>query len=206
VNRSRPRIVAALLVALLGLLVGAAVGCAAPGGILSGIWDELSGEPSGPSPEAALYASEGRLAEAVREVEIARRRRPDDPELLAQAADLYLRVDAPRRALAALEQATRLSPEDAALWERYAAVAELCRDVEGAYVGYRRVLALDEDRAPALAGFARTARSLGILDEAKRAERRLRKLPPVAAPPMASPWVGGSPTAAPPPAGGAAAP
>jgi predicted Zn-dependent protease len=184
------------VIAFLGAFLGAAVGCAAPGGILGGIWERFSDEDSSPSLEAAIYADQGRMAEAVREVEIALRRRPDDPALLAQAADLYLRADAPRRALAALEHATFVRPGDADVWERYAAVAERCRDVEGAYVGYRRALALDEDRAVALAGFARTARSLGILDEAKQAERRLQKLPAVGAPPAAD-QVGSPPAATP---------
>jgi predicted Zn-dependent protease len=196
VGRPRPRVLDALLIAVAGAFLGAAVGCAAPGGILGGIWDDLAGEDSTPSLEAATYADQGRLAEAVREAEIALRRRPDDPALLAQAADLYLRVDAPRRALAVLEHATFVRPGDPEVWERYAAVAEHCRDVESAYVGYRRALALDEDRAVALAGFARTARSLGILDEAKQAERRLQKLPAVGAPPAAA-QVGSPPATAP---------
>jgi cytochrome c-type biogenesis protein CcmH/NrfG len=144
-------------------------------------------QPQDPGAAAAAYAAQGRLAEAVREAEIALRTHPRDVRLLRQTADLYLRIGAPAKAASALEAATRAAPADVDVWLAYAEVETGRGMVDSAYVAYRQAVRLAPENRRALAGFAGAAERAGILDEAKQARRRLQSsLAPVDIPPVAA--------------------
>ena len=119
-------------------------------------------EATHPGAVAATYAESGRWVEAAREIEIALRRHPADPELLLQAAAIYEQLGASTQAAAALEAATRSAPRDPAVWAAWAAFEERRGRVDSAYVAWRRAYALAPTDPAVAASFGRAAERAGL--------------------------------------------
>jgi Flp pilus assembly protein TadD len=142
---------AALLLPLLGL--GA---CAGPG-------------PRDPALPAETYLDAGRLGEAAREIELAVRAHPEDPELRQTAARINAKAGYLDRAVGHLEAALEKAPRDP---ETSILLGEIeqRRDKPGeAYVAFRRAAQLAPDDPRAVGGLALTAEALGFDKEARDA-------------------------------------
>ena len=145
------------------LALAAAVACAAPA-------------PRGPGAVAAEYAAQGRWAEASREIELAVRREPRDPELRRQAAAIYRETGQPTEAIRHLEASIQLTPADPEIWIALGDLEKGRENIQDAYVAYRRAAELAPDDLRAVSGLALTADSLGFEDEAEQAYERWSEL------------------------------
>ncbi len=148
---------------LLGGVVVAVMGCATP-----------ASERPGAIAEA--YAAAGRYDEASREVDLAVRGHPDNPELRKLAARIHGKSGDLPRAISHLEVGIRLAPNDAELWLQLAEFENQRQNVGDAYVAYRRVAELAPDDIRGVRGLALAADSLGFADEAKSAYARWAEL------------------------------
>jgi Flp pilus assembly protein TadD len=145
------------------LALVAVVACAAPA-------------PRGPGAVAAEYAAQGRWPEASREIELAVRREPRNPELRRQAAEIYREAEEPSEAIRHLEAALQLAPGDPEIWIELGDLEKGRENIQDAYVAYRRAAELAPDDLRAVSGLALTADSLGFEDEAEEAYERWTEL------------------------------
>ena len=141
----------------------AVVACAAPA-------------PRGPGSIAAEYAAQGRWLEASREIELAVRRDPRDPDLRHQAAGIYREAGRPADAVRHLEAAIQITPADPEIWIELGDLEKGRENIQDAYVAYRRAAELAPDDLRAVSGLALTADSLGFEDEAEQAYERWNEL------------------------------
>jgi tetratricopeptide (TPR) repeat protein len=140
-----------------------AVACAAPA-------------PQGPRAIAEEYAARGRWVEASREIELAVRREPRNPELRRQAAEIHREAGQPAEAVRHLEAAIQLTPRDPEIWIELGDLEKGRENIQDAYVAYRRAAELAPDDLRAVSGLALTADSLGFEDEAEKAYQRWNEL------------------------------
>lgn len=122
-----------------------------------------------PALPAETYLDAGRLGEAAREIELAVRAHPDDPELRQTAARINAQAGYLDRAVGHLETALEKAPQDP---ETSILLGEIeqRRDKPGeAYVAFRRAAQLAPDDPRAVGGLALTAEALGFDKEASDA-------------------------------------
>lgn len=150
----------ALAAALAVAALGPAGGCRTP-----------TGERD-PAALARTYLDAGRRVEATREIELAVRSRPRDPELRLQAADILARAGDVERAIGHLEMALQLAPEDPEVSIRIGELERKRDNVPDAYVAFRRAAELAPDDVRAVSGLALAAEALGFREEADRAYAR----------------------------------
>jgi Flp pilus assembly protein TadD len=133
-----------------------AVGCANPFG--------------NPGAVAEAYAEAGRYDEATREIELAVRAYPSDPQLRRQAAGIYADSGNLDQAVGHLEVvAVQISPGDADAWIELGELETRRSNVADAYVAYRRAAQLAPEDIRAVSGLALSADSLGFDEEAEEA-------------------------------------
>lgn len=132
--------------------------------------------PEGPGAVATEYAARSRWPEAVREIELAVRHHPRDPELRRQAASIHREAGHPDDAIRHLEAALQLTPSDAEIWIQLGDLEKGRENIQDAYVAYRRAAELAPDDLRAVSGLALTADTLGFEDEAEAAYRRWTEL------------------------------
>ncbi len=116
-----------------------------------------SSPPGQPGAIAAAYAAAGRYDEAGREIDLAVRGQPDDPNLRKQAAQIHAAAGDLPRAIGHLEVGIRINPSDADLWIQLGTLETQRENVTDAYVAYRRAAELAPDDLRAVSGLALTA-------------------------------------------------
>ena len=145
----------AIIVASVSALL-LAVGCANPFG--------------NPGAVAEAYANAGRYDEATREIELAVRTYPRNPQLRRQAAGIYADSGDLDQAAGHLEVvAVQISPGDAGAWIELGELETRRANVADAYVAYRRAAQLAPEDIRAVSGLAIAADSLGFDEEAEAA-------------------------------------
>ena len=133
-----------------------AVGCANPFG--------------NPGAVAEAYADAGRYDAATREIELAVRAYPRNPQLRRQAAGIYADSGNLDQAVGHLEVvAVQISPGDADAWIELGKLETRRSNVSDAYVAYRRAAQLAPADIRAVSGLAIAADSLGFDEEAEEA-------------------------------------
>jgi tetratricopeptide (TPR) repeat protein len=123
-----------------------------------------------PGAVAEAYEQAGRYDEAAREIELAVRSHPRNTALRRQAARIHREGGNDDRALGHLEVlAVDLAPGDAEAWIEIGDLETQRKNIDDAYVAYRRAAQLAPDDIRAVSGLALTADSLGFDEEAEAA-------------------------------------
>jgi Flp pilus assembly protein TadD len=133
-------------------------------------------KPSDPTEIAKAYAEAGRFPEAAREIELAVRAHPHDPELRRHAASIEASAGNLSLAVDHLEIAIRLAPRDAEMWISLGQIEMRRRNPADAYVAFRRAIDIAPRDLRAISGLAVSADSLGFDEEADLAYARWAEL------------------------------
>ena len=129
-----------------------------------------------PSEIARTYLEAERFGEAVREIELAVRRRPDDVKLRLEAAEIHTLAGDRQHAIDHLESAQNLAPGDPETAIRLGELEQRRGNATDAYVAFRRAVSLAPEDVRAVSGLALSAEALGFDDEAARAYERWEEL------------------------------
>ena len=118
---------------------------------------------------AEAYLDAGRLGEAAREIELAVRAHPDDPELRQTAARINAQAGYLDRAVGHLEEALEKAPRDPETSILLGEIEQRREKPGEAYVAFRRASKLAPEDPRAIGGLALTAEALGFDKEASDA-------------------------------------
>jgi len=129
----------------------------------------LGPKPRDPALPAEAYLDAGRLGEAAREIELAVRAHPDDPELRQTAARINAQAGYLDRAVGHLEEALEKAPRDPETSILLGEIEQRREKPGEAYVAFRRASKLAPEDPRAIGGLALTAEALGFDKEARDA-------------------------------------
>ncbi|MEM7409155.1 MAG: hypothetical protein AAF430_02835 [Myxococcota bacterium] len=147
------------------------------GTLLGAAWLACAGAPEpDPASLANAYLAQGREVEAVREIELAVRSRPNDPRLRRRAAEIHAERGDLARAVGHLEVALQAVPDDVETSIALGALERRRQRDQDAYTAFKRAAQLAPEDSRAVAGWALAAEALGLEAEAEAAYAQWRAL------------------------------